>query len=234
MRAAILYILLLLPAIRPDAQETRKEGLRPLAFARELAATAMRIWPDSGNLPPGASPSGKWELMLATMRLWYSTGDARYYTYARRQADRWLAREDGGREDPAREDPATFPTGGPGTVDDCAGRLLLRLFEVTEKPDYYRAAARLRQWFRRPPGTPRHVLVPVVIGNPCCIAPFRAHYAALFHEDSVFDEIGREFVDIERYLYVGQTGALKKGTGATCWGMGLVDALQYFPAANPG
>ncbi len=41
--------------------------------------------------------------------------------------------------------------------------------------------------------------------------PFWAQYAALFHEDSVFDDIAHQFAVIERHVRDGKTGLLYHG-----------------------
>jgi unsaturated rhamnogalacturonyl hydrolase len=41
--------------------------------------------------------------------------------------------------------------------------------------------------------------------------PFWAQYAALFHEDSVFDDIAHQFAVIERHVRDAKTGLLYHG-----------------------
>jgi unsaturated rhamnogalacturonyl hydrolase len=90
--------------------------------------------------------------------------------------------------------------------------------------------------------------------------PFWAQYAALFHEDSVFEDIAHQFAVIERHVRDPKSGLLYHGwdeSGSERWavktadvtsghspsfwgramgwyGMALADALEYFPAGHPG
>ena len=86
-------------------------------------------------------------------------------------------------------------------------------------------------------------------------APFYAEYAMLFNEESAFDDIGNQFIWMEKHARDAKTGLLyhawdeskeqkwankETGTSPLFWAraMGwysdaLVDALDYFPASHP-
>jgi len=181
--------------VRPGARVLRK---RPAAYVRPVA-TAIRLADsvmDSGSRE-GNGRAARWTyeeslVWLGMMRLWYSTGDGRYFNYVRQRVD--------------------------GLIDkEGDGRLLLSLYEVTLQEKYYKAAMRLRQQLK---GWEDGVYIAL---------PFDAQYAALFHEDSIFDDITRQFAAIERHA-----GDSSAGRTMGWYGMALVDALDYFPAHYSG
>lgn len=225
--------------------------------AVQLAATA--IWKDSGaEVKPARWAYEEGVLWLGMMRLWYSTGDARYYHYVKRQVDR-LVDKDGNI--------ATYKPEDYNLDNVLSGRVLLELYQVTLDTRYYKAAVRLREQLKGQPRTsggsfwhkeryPRQVWLDGLY----MAMPFWAQYASLFHEDSVFDDIARQFAAIERHtrdpktglLYHGwdesgeekwavRTGDVTSGHSPNFWGramgwygMALVDALEYFPKDHPG
>lgn len=132
---------------------------------------------------------------------------------------------------------------------------------------YYKAAVKLREQLAGQPRTAagsfwhkKRYARQVWLDGLYMAMPFWAHYAALFHEDSVFDDIAHQFAVIERHVRDPKTGLLYHGwdeSGAERWavktgdvtsghspnfwaramgwyGMALVDALDYFPAGHPG
>lgn len=234
-------------------QNREREATREVTMSKELAATAMATWKDSGDW--SYQQAVVW---LGMMRLWYGTGDARYYAYVKHQVDR-LVDKDGNI--------ATYKPGEYCLEDVLGGRVLLELYEVELDSRYYKAAVRLREQLNDQPRTAEGIFChelryphQVWLDGMYMAMPFWAHYARLFHEDSVFDDIAHQFAVTERHvrdpatglLYQGwdesgsENGAVKTGdaTGshspnfrarAMGWyGMALVDALEYFPAGHPG
>jgi unsaturated rhamnogalacturonyl hydrolase len=227
--------------------------------AKRLAATAMSVWPDSGaDVKPAKWTYEQGVVWLGMMRLWYSTGNAQYYNYVKQQVDR-LVDKDGNI--------ATYEPKDYSLDNVLPGRVLLELYEVTLDARYYKAAVRLREQLRDQPRTAEgsfwHKLKyphQVWLDGLYMAMPFWAQYAALFHEDSVFDDIAHQFAAIERHVRDPKTGLLyhgwdESGTGkwavvsgdvtsghspnfwgrAMGWyGMALVDALEYFPSGHPG
>lgn len=222
MRAAIFHILILVLAFRADGQPAHGKEVRPVDFAKQVAAEAMRTWADSSGRYLEPSRSGDWMLMLAMLRLWYTTGDVRYYSFVKMQVDRLLNKE---------ADTAARGVGEVRLIDTYPGRLFLELYEVTERPGYYRAAVRLWQPFRRAPFRP--VLVPAMIVDPYMRVTFRACHAALFHEDSLWDDIAREFIELWRYDSDRKKGSLYHPVEADGYGMALADVLDYFTGGDP-
>jgi len=195
---------------------------------------------------------------LGLMKLWYSTGDARYVNYVRHQVDRLVDK---------KGNILTYKPDDYSLDNILCGRLLLSLYEVTLQEKYYRAAMRLRQQLNNQPRTAegsfwhkKKYMEQVWLDGIYMALPFYAQYASLFHEDSVFDDITRQFAAIERHVRDPQTGLLYHGwdaSGKEKWavqtsdatsghspnfwaramgwyGMALVDALDYFPASYPG
>ena len=223
--------------------------------AVRLAATAMDIWKDSSATRWTYEEAVVW---LGLTRLWYNTGDARYFKYVQHQVDR-LVDKDGNI--------GTYK-GEEYSLDNIlCGRLLLLLYETTGQEKYYKAATHLRQQLNDQPRTAegsfwhkKKYTRQVWLDGLYMAQPFLAQYAALFHEDSVFDDITRQFIVIERHTRDPKTGLLYHGwdeSGAERWaqktsgetnghspnfwgramgwyGMALVDALDYYPATHPG
>ena len=135
--AGVIVVLLQCCGVRGFAQE--------IAVAGQLAATAMSLSADSGDVRPAKWTYEQGVVWLAMMRLWYSTGDdARYYNYVKRQVDR-LVDKDGNIATYNRED---------FSLDNIlGGRVLLELYEVTLDARYYKAALRLREQLRDQPRT---------------------------------------------------------------------------------
>jgi unsaturated rhamnogalacturonyl hydrolase len=236
----------------------RAPGKRPAAYVRpvttaiRLAATAM----DDSAVARWTYEEGV--VWLGLMKLWYSTGDARYVNYVRHQVDRLVDKEG---------NILTYRPDDYSLDNILCGRLLLSLYEVTLQEKYYKAAMRLRQQLKDQPRTAegsfwhkKKYAEQVWLDGIYMALPFYAQYASLFHEDSAFDDITRQFSAIERHvrdpqtglLYHGwdasgkekwavQTAAVTSGHSPNFWaramgwyGMALVDALDYFPARNPG
>jgi len=224
-----------------------------------LAVGVMKI---AGDSAIDSKPT-KWTyeegvVWLGMMRLWYNTGNGQYYNYVKRHVDQ-MVDKDGNI--------ATYKPEDFSLDNILCGRVLLELYEVTLDARYYKAAALLREQLRSQPRTaegsfwhklryPRQVWSDGLY----MAMPFWAQYAALFHEDSVFDDIAHQFAVIERHTRDLKTGLMYHGwdeSGSEKWatktedmtsghspnfwgramgwyGMALVDALDYFPKGHPG
>ena len=197
-------------------------------------------------------------IWIGMMRLWYSTGNAQYYNYVKGQVDR-LVDKDGNIDDLQVERLS---------LDNVLpGRVLLELYEVTLDARYYKAAVQLREQLRDQPRTAEGSFWhkqkyphQVWLDGLYMAMPFWAQYAALFHEDSVFDDIAHQFAVIERHVRDAKTGLLYHGwdeSGSEKWavktgdmtsghspnfwgramgwyGMALVDALGLFSSGPSG
>lgn len=218
MKQQALFILALFAGFPVFAQTgasapARYPASQPAASALAIgvATAAMELWPDSGDSSAIRWTYDEGVVWKGLEGRWYNTGDARYFKYLQHQADRLIDKE-GHIRIYDRED----------YIYDriLCGRLLLLLYTVTGQEKYYKAAATLRQQVKPQLRT----------------SPFFAEYASLFHEDSVFDDIRRQFAASEKNTRDNHAGrsaelyALAMGW----YGMTLVDVLDYFPASHPG
>jgi len=218
--------------------------------ATSMASTVMQLWPDTGD-----STAIRWTydngvIWKGLEGLWYNTGDARYFKYVQHQMDRLVDKEGNIR---------TYKLEDYNLDNILCGRILLMLYNVTGQKQYYKAATTLREQLRQQPRTAigsfwhkKKYTEQVWLDGLYMAQPFFAEYAAEFHEDSVFDDIAKQFLAIETNTRDKATGLLYHGwdeskqekwadkqTGhsphfwarAMGWyGMALVDAMDYMPA----
>ena len=141
----VVVVLLHCCGVGAYGQHAKRRELRDVDAAKGLGSTAMRIWKDSGSdLPVVRWTYEQGVVWMGMMRLWYSTGDARYYNYVKRQVDR-LVDKDGNI--------ATYKPEEYSLDNILPGRVLLELYEVTLDARYYKAAKRLREQLRDQPRT---------------------------------------------------------------------------------
>lgn len=217
-----------------------------------LAATAMRLWPDTGDSATARWTYDEGVVWKGLEGLWLNTGDARYYKYVQHQMDRLVDKEGNIR---------TYKLEDYNLDNVLCGRVLLMLYKVTGQEKYYKAAGHLRQQLKEQPRTmegsfwhKKKYTEQVWLDGLYMAQPFFAEYASLFHEDSVFAGITKQFVSIEQHVRDAGTGLLyhgwdeskqekwaDKGTGhspnfwgrAMGWyGMALVDVLESYPVAD--
>jgi unsaturated rhamnogalacturonyl hydrolase len=236
---------------RPVAQDPTGEIPSP---AVKMAATVMDISNDSVEVTGDAWNYEEALIWRGMEELWYHTGDARYFNYIQHRVDR-LVDKDGSILSYQMDD---------DNLDNIpGGRALLLLFNVTNQPKYYKAASLLREQLRHQPRTSegsfwynRKYASQVWLDGLYMAQPFFGEYASLFHEDTVFDDMARQFVSTARHTRDPKTGLYyhgwdesrqekwadkTSGHSPQCWaramgwyGMALVDALDYFPSSHPG
>jgi len=226
----------------------------PVTPAKGIANTVMDLWKEDGD-----SGSARWTydegvVWKGMQGLWYNTGDGRYFKYIQHRMDRLVDKEGNIR---------TYKIEDYNLDNVLCGRILLMLYQVTGQEKYYKAATTLRRQLAEQPRTSegsfwhkKKYTEQVWLDGLYMAQPFFAEYAALFHEDSVFDDIAKQFEVIEQHTRDPRTGLLyhgwdeskqqpwaDKATGhsASFWaramgwyGMALVDVLDYFPANHPG
>ena len=136
------------------------------------------------------------------------------------------------------------------------------LYNVTGKEKYLKAVQTLRRQLHEQPRTKEggfwHKKVypyQMWLDGLYMAEPFYAEYANTFHEDTIFNDIARQFILMEKNSRDAKTGLLYHGydesrqqkwadktTGrsANFWGramgwygMALVDVLENFPADHP-
>ncbi|RYF84010.1 MAG: glycoside hydrolase family 88 protein, partial [Chitinophagaceae bacterium] len=227
------------------------------SYAQDVAMTAMKIWPDSFAVKPG-NPA-KWSydqgvILKGIEGIWNRTGDGKWFNYIQKQMDYFI------------NDDGTIKGYKPDeyNIDHVNnGKLALLLFQVTNKDKYKKAAQLLRMQLKTHPRTSEggfwHKKVypyQMWLDGLYMGQPFYAEYAKIFGEDTVFNDVTRQFVLMERHARDPKTGLLYHGwdesreqawanktTGlspnvwgrALGWyGMAMVDALDYFPSNHPG
>lgn len=249
--------LLLIPILLTTFSPTfaQKSASAPGTYATNMAATVMNTWKDSFSLD---GKPAKWTYDMGVILkgfegIWLNTGDATYYNYIQKQMD-YFVKDDGSIKTYKQDE---------YNIDNVNnGKLLLLLYRVTLKEKYLKAATLLREQLRHHPRTteggfwhkkiyPNQMwLDGLYMGQ-----PFYAEYAMLAHEDSVFDDIGNQFIWMEAHARDPKTGLLYHawdesrqmkwadaitGHSPLFWSraMGwyataLVDALDYLPPGHP-
>jgi unsaturated rhamnogalacturonyl hydrolase len=226
------------------------------AQSAQMAVTMMRLWKDS--LQEAGRPA-RWAydqgvVLEGFAGLWKNTGDAKYFRYIQKGMDHFVDKEG---------NIATYKQDDFNIDNIKNGRSLLLLYKVTNDEKYHLAAAHLMDQLRSQPRTndggfwhKKRYPYQMWLDGLYMGEPFYAEYAALFHEDKAFDDITRQFVLMEQHARDANTGLLYHGwdesrqqrwanktTGrspnfwgrAMGWyGMGLVDALEFYPANHPG
>jgi unsaturated rhamnogalacturonyl hydrolase len=232
-----------------------------LAFAQphsqQLAQTAMNIWKDSFALP--GDKSAKWRydqgvILKGIEGIWNATGNAKWFDYIQKSMDFYV----GSNGSIKGYRPEEY------NIDHINnGRQLLMLYRVTGKEKYKLAADQLRNQLKTHPRTSQggfwHKKIypsQMWLDGLYMGQPFYAEYASLFGEDSVFNDITRQFVLMEKNARDSKTGLLfhgwdesrkqkwadpVSGKSPHVWGralgwygMAMVDVLDYFPSNHPG
>lgn len=246
-RSKLLLPVLLCCAVRIHAQ----------SWSQKMAATVMSVWKDSLAMQPGKPVRWAYDqgVVLEGMEnVWYQTADTKYYNYIQKSMDFFVG-DDGSIRTYKQDD---------DNIDNLkCGRSLLLLYKATGKEKYLKAANRLREQLRNQPRTSEggfwHKKIypyQMWLDGLYMGEPFYAEYASLYHEDTAFNDIAKQFILMERHARDGATGLLYHGwdeskqqqwanktTGRSpnVWGramgwyaMALVDVLDYFPKDNKG
>lgn len=246
MKSTIILVLLFLLTVGAIAQKPVSE---------QLADTAMnRIWVDDRK-QPGIPPRWNYEqgvIHKAIQAMWYSTGDAKYFTHIQKGMDYWID-EQGNHKD-YKVDEYNIDHVTPMTS-------MLMLYRATGNEKYRKMVEIGRTQLRTHPRTneggfwhkkiyPYQMwLDGLYMGE-----PFYAEYSMFFNEDN-WNDIANQFVWMEKHSRDPKTGLLYHGwdeskqqkwanktTGQSphFWGramgwyaMGLIDVLEYFPENNP-
>ena len=224
-------------------------------ISERLADTAMnRIWVDDRN-QPGIPPKWTYDqgvVLDAIKRLWYATGDAKYFHHIQKGMDYWID-ENGNHKDYHLEE---------YNIDHITpGISMLMLYRATGQEKYKKMADLLRSQLKTHPRTKEggfwHKKIypyQMWLDGLYMGEPFYAEYSATFGEDN-WNDIANQFVWMEKHARDEKTGLLYHGwdeskqqkwadktTGRSphFWGramgwyaMALVDTLQNFPKDNP-
>ncbi|HKB43177.1 MAG TPA: glycoside hydrolase family 88 protein, partial [Chitinophagaceae bacterium] len=238
----IITIAFLFKAFTALAQTTN--------FSEQMAATVINTWKDSF--------SAKWSydqgvILKGFEGLWLNTGDVKYYNYIQKSMDFFV--NEGGSIKTYKQDEYNIDN-----VNN--GKLLLLLYRVTLKEKYLKAAQLLREQLRNQPRTDKggfwHKKIypyQMWLDGLYMAEPFYAEYAWLMHEDTAFNDIANQFIQVEQHVRDAKTGLLYHaydeskqqkwadpvtGHSPNFWGramgwyaMALVDVLDYFPTNHP-
>ncbi len=249
MKISVFLFFFVIVSVKSKSQPEK-------SYAKDMAKTVMTIWMDS--LTNSQENPAKWSydqgvILKGIEGLWNETGDGKYFGYMQKSMDHFIDNNGNIR---------TYKFESFTLDNILCGRILLTLFEVTGKEKYYKAASVLRGQLRQQPrlsdgGFWHKKIYPnqMWLDGLYMAEPFYAEWAQTFHEDSAFNDIANQFILMEKHardakiglLYHGydesktETWAHKTtGLSANFWGramgwygMGLVDALQYFPKDHP-
>jgi unsaturated rhamnogalacturonyl hydrolase len=226
------------------------------SYAAEMSKTVMTIWKDSLQTQEGKPAKWTYDqgvILQGIKGLWEATADKRYFDYIQKSMDFFV--NDDGEIRTYKYDDYTLDNITPG-------RALLLLYNVTGKEKYLKAVRTLRKQLQEQPRTGEggfwHKKVypsQMWLDGLYMAEPFYGEYANTFHEDTIFNDIARQFILMEKHTRDPKTGLLYHGydesrqqkwadktTGhspnfwarAMGWyGMGLVDALETFPENHP-
>lgn len=224
-------------------------------WSEKMANTVMTIWKDSLEMAPGRAVRWSYDqgvILKGIEGLWLRTGEKKYFDYIQKSMDHFV--NDSGEI-------RTYSLSNYNIDNVLCGRNLLTLYNVLGKEKYYKAAATLREQLKTHPRTNAggfwHKKVypwQMWLDGLYMGQPFYAEWAKYFHEDTAYNDIGRQFILMERFSRDPKTGLLYHGydeskqqkwadktTGrsphvwgrALGWyGMALVDALESFPAEH--
>ncbi|MCX8020353.1 MAG: glycoside hydrolase family 88 protein [Chitinophagaceae bacterium] len=236
-------------------------GLTQAAFTQSrmstaMAETVMKLWPDSFLLANDKTAKWRYDqgVMLKGMEgVWYATGEGKWFAYIQKCLD-FYVQPDGNIKGYKSEE---------YNLDHLNnGKLLLLLYRVTQKEKYKKAADLLRKQLQTHPRTSEggfwHKKIypnQMWLDGLYMAQPFYAEYAMLFHEDTVFNDVARQFILMEKHARDEKTGLLyhgwdeskqerwadkQTGRSSNFWGrslgwfgMALVDVLDYFPQHHP-
>lgn len=256
-RFAFIFIFLLPAMLMVSCSNTTDNTTENSeSYSVLMGETLMKEWP---NLWQIEGERIKWSYTLglvssAMLDLWEYTDDQRYLEYVEYFADSAVTDEGVIR---------TYKMSD-YNIDKCnSGKMLLRLYRITEKEKYKMAADTLRAQLEAHPQTeiggfwhkkryPHQMwLDGLYMGG-----PFFARYITEYGDPSRFDQVVQWFVNMEKVSRDAETGLLyhgwdesreqrwsdpETGTSSHFWGRGmgwygmaLVDVLDWIPEDHAG
>ncbi|WP_256010723.1 glycoside hydrolase family 88 protein [Desertivirga xinjiangensis] len=244
-RSSVITVLVILFFFQAKKSHGQSKPL-----SERMAATVMDIWSDSlWTGRPFRWTYDQGVLLEGFANIWERTGDGKYFNYIKKSMDHFVQPDGTIR---------TYEQSSNNIDHIKNGRSLLLLYKVTGQEKYLNAAKSLRRQLSTHPRTneggfwhkkiyPYQMwLDGLYMGQ-----PFYAEYSAMANDHDAFNDIARQFILMERNALDPKTRLLYHGydesreqqwadkvTGqsphfwgrAMGWyGMGLVDALEYFP-----
>lgn len=249
MMKKIVYVLISFLSLQAQAQD--------VPYSQQMALTAMHMWPDSFSVTPGRAARWSYDqgvILKGIEGIWQATGDGKWFKYIEHSMDHFV-REDGTIKDYDQDH---------YNIDHLNnGKVLLTIYRVTGKEKYKKAAQLLRKQLLAHPRTKEggfwHKQIypwQMWLDGLYMGQPFYAEYAQVFGEDTVFNDVAKQFVLMEKNSRDPKTGLLyhgydesreqqwadkKTGKSPHFWaralgwyGVAMVDALDYFPESHPG
>lgn len=249
MKVAATAFLFVFASLFASAQTTT-------SYAGKMAETVMSIWKDSLSVGDGRPVRWSYDegvVLKGIEGLWLKTSDPKYFNYIQKSMDFFVDNNGHIR---------TYKMEDYNIDNVLCGRILLMLYGVTGKEKYYKAAATLRDQLRHQPRLndggfwhKKRYPYQMWLDGLYMGEPFYAEWAATFKEDTAFNDIANQFIQMEKHAIDAKTGLMyhgydesrkeawaNKSTGLSSnfwaramgwYGMGLVDALQYFPKDHP-
>ncbi len=192
-------------------------------------------------------------ILKAIERVWYKTGDAKYYRFILNNLDAYV-------NDKGEIKSYDFDKFNSDNIT--GGRLLLMLYRESGKEKFKLAADLLRKQLSQHPRTNEggfwHKKIypnQMWLDGLYMVEPFYAEYSKAFNQPENFDDIANQFIWMEKHARNPQTGLLHHGwdesreqkwadktTGKSpnIWGramgwyvMALLDVLDTFPKNHP-
>jgi unsaturated rhamnogalacturonyl hydrolase len=226
-------------------------------YSVQMAQTAINLWKDSFAIKQGKPARWSYDqgvILKGIEAVWKLYGNGEHFKYIQHSMD-FYVQEDGSIKDYKRAD---------FNIDHLNnGKVLMLLYSITGKEKYKKAIDYMRTQLDEHPRTnegsfwhkkiyPSQVwLDGLYMGQ-----PFYAEYAMHYKQDSVFNDIAKQFIAIERHARDSKTGLLYHGwdeskqqawankqTGCSpnfwaralgWYGVAMVDVLDYFPENHPG
>jgi len=226
------------------------------AVSAKMAESVIQEWP-AGMVTTENKP-GEWAyeegvLLDGMTAQWHATSSNTDFKYIKEAVDKYVT-EDGTIKG--------YKVDAHSLDDIEMGRAVLLLYRTTHQPKYQRAAKFLHDQLAAQPRTPsggywHKQIYPnqMWLDGAYMAEPFRAAYAATFHESGDFDDIAKQLLLMDTKMRDPKTGLLRHGwdeskqmkwadatTGlspevwarAMGWyAMALVDVLDWMPADHP-
>jgi unsaturated rhamnogalacturonyl hydrolase len=225
------------------------------SMAQLMGTRVQSLWPDSLGTDKPAHWNYEQGVVLCGMSMLYMQNrDKKYLDYIRHAVDLFVSDEGNIRTYKAED----------YSLDNISmGRALLFLYQQTGLHKYLLAAGKLRDQLKLQPRTPdggfwHKKIYPqqMWLDGLFMAEPFYAQYAQITGEDSVYNDVVRQFVLMENHARDPATGLLYHGwdyakkerwadslsghsphawARAMGWyGAALVDVLDYLPKEHPG
>lgn len=233
-------------------------GTAQKPYSVQMAESFMTWHKDSITVKPNKPAGWDYEqglVLKALEKVWYRTGDGKYFEYIRKEIDRYVQKDGSIR---------TYPYNDFNLDNIPTGRALLMLAQQTQpdKEKYIKASHLLWKQIENQPKTKeggywhkqRYPYQMWLDGLFMC-EPFAAEYSKVFNKPEHYDDIAKQFALIEKYAVDEQTGLVyhgydesreqkwadkKTGLSPHFWSraigwyaMALVDVLDYFPEQHP-